>query len=165
MGIEYSWHFPCDKQLILKFVFPHYSSVTTIFLTWFKLRPASAQPLCPFILSVIHPYQCALVNGKSGFASAQNAPIRSRVYMREVQIPWSIRRWYMHRFLLTFFVHMDRARVKLQAMRDCTNTTQLAIKEKCYNWLIRICFSGVLTGASLFVQCLTSLNCLKNKMI
>lgn len=66
-------------------------------------------------------------------------------------------------FSVNFFVHMDRARVKLQTMRNCTNTTQLAIKEKCYNWLIRICFSGVLTGASLFVQCLTSLNCLKNK--
>lgn len=75
VGIKYSWHFPCDKQLILKFVFPYYSLVATIFLTWFQLRLASAQPLCPFILSVIHPYQCALVNGKSGFASAQNAPI------------------------------------------------------------------------------------------
>lgn len=47
-------------------------------------------------------------------------------------------------------------------MRNCT-TTQLAIKEKCYNWLIKNLFSGVLTGSYLFVQCLTSLHCLKIK--
>lgn len=41
---------------------------------------------------------------------------------------------------LLLFVHTDLARVKLQTMRNCTTTAQLAIKEKCYNWLIRICF-------------------------
>lgn len=63
-------HFPCDKQLILDFDFPLYSPVTTTFSHMTCQDWLLPQPLYSFILSVIHPYQCALVNGKSGFASA-----------------------------------------------------------------------------------------------
>lgn len=64
--------------------------------------------------------------------------------------------------LLTFFVHADLVR---QAMRNCT--TQLAIKGKKKKLQLADTnlISGVLIGASFFVQCLTSLSCLKNKVI
>lgn len=142
--------------------FPLYSQITTTFspnLNWDWLL----RILFPFVLSVTHPYQCALVKWLIWICfRIKKTPVRGAgCYVRELQIPWSIWRWYMHRFCC--FLYTDLERLKLQTMRNCT--TQLAIKEKCYNWLIRICFLEFWLGGggSLFVQCLTSLNCLKNK--
>lgn len=78
--------------------------------------------------------------------------------MLEFQIP-VINMTLLYAQILLDFVHADLVRVELQITRNCTTTA--GNKGEVLQVSDKNLFSGVLTGASLFVQCLTSLSCLK----
>lgn len=127
------------------FDFPLFSlAIYHFYLTWLKLRLASVQPLCPYILSVIHPYQCALVNGKSGFASAWNTPVGGPGFMCENSKSRDQYDAVICTISVTFCTHWWSEGEAADNEKLHNNTA--GNKGKCYNWLIRICFLAFWLG-------------------